>query len=147
MTPISWWAVCPGDTSSCLTVIYYSWYCSSSCCRGIVLLTNVVNSAWSTLCIQREIDIIRYHTSVGVCDCSYLFTGYLCCRCVCAGSMLLVLLMTMATASLSASFSVFLVRERANKSKHVQVHLASLSPSVQHWFLPFEDCLFCHMTQ
>ena len=37
------------------------------------------------------------------------------------GSMLLVLLMTMATASLSASFAVFLVRERANKSKHVQV--------------------------
>ncbi len=47
-----------------------------------------------------------------------------------AGSMLLVLLMTMATASLSASFAVFLVRERANKSKHVQVRrhpLASLS--------------------
>ena len=42
---------------------------------------------------------------------------------VVAGSMLLVLLMTMATASLSASFSVFLVRERANKSKHVQVSL------------------------
>ena len=35
--------------------------------------------------------------------------------------MLLVLLMTMATASLSASFAIFLVRERANKSKHVQV--------------------------
>lgn len=48
------------------------------------------------------------------------------CQLVCvvvAGSMLLVLLMTMATASLSASFSVFLVRERANKSKHVQVRL------------------------
>lgn len=43
---------------------------------------------------------------------------------VCAGSMLLVLLMTMATASLSASFAVFLVRERANKSKHIQVHTA-----------------------
>ena len=37
------------------------------------------------------------------------------------GLMLLVLLMTMAVASLSASFAIFLVRERANKSKHVQV--------------------------
>ena len=40
--------------------------------------------------------------------------------------MLLVLLMTMATASLSASFAVFLVRERANKSKHIQVHTACM---------------------
>lgn len=48
--------------------------------------------------------------------------------------MLLVLLMTMATASLSASFAVFLVRERANKSKHVQVLLLPLSPSFQHLF-------------
>lgn len=40
---------------------------------------------------------------------------------VCSGLMLLVLLMTMAVASLSASFAIFLVRERANKSKHVQV--------------------------
>lgn len=47
------------------------------------------------------------------------------------GSMLLVLLMTMATASLSASFSVFLVRERANKSKHVQT--VSGAPPTAFW--------------
>ena len=48
-----------------------------------------------------------------------------------AGSMLLVLLMTMATASLSASFAVFLVRERANKSKHVQT--VSGAPPSAFW--------------
>lgn len=48
-----------------------------------------------------------------------------------AGSMLLVLLMTMATASLSASFAVFLVRERANKSKHVQT--VSGAPPTAFW--------------
>lgn len=45
--------------------------------------------------------------------------------------MLLVLLMTMATASLSASFAVFLVRERANKSKHVQT--VSGAPPTAFW--------------
>ena len=45
--------------------------------------------------------------------------------------MLLVLLMTMATASLSASFAVFLVRERANKSKHVQT--VSGAPPSAFW--------------
>ncbi len=72
-------------------------------------------------------------------DCchSFIVNGiYIVDVCVSAGSMLLVLLMTMATASLSASFAVFLVRERANKSKHVQVHFLPLSPSLQHWFFP-----------
>lgn len=45
--------------------------------------------------------------------------------------MLLVLLMTMATAALSASFAVFLVRERANKSKHVQT--VSGAPPSAFW--------------
>ena len=45
--------------------------------------------------------------------------------------MLLVLLMTMATASLSASFAVFLVRERSNKSKHVQT--VSGAPPTAFW--------------
>ena len=53
------------------------------------------------------------------------------CGSVHAGSMLLVLLMTMATASLSASFAVFLVRERANKSKHVQT--VSGAPPTAFW--------------
>lgn len=39
--------------------------------------------------------------------------------------------MTMATASLSASFAVFLVRERANKSKHVQT--VSGAPPSAFW--------------
>lgn len=108
------------------TVIYHSWYCSSSLSswycsshyRGRFSMVSYTHAA-------RD----RYHMSVGVCDCCYSFTvtGIYVVD-VCAGSMLLVLLMTMATASLSASFSVFLVRERANKSKHVQVHLLSLSP-------------------
>ena len=64
-----------------------------------------------------------------VCDCCHLFiVASIHVGNVCAGSMLLVLLMTMATASLSASFAVFLVRERANKSKHVQVRPLPLSP-------------------
>jgi len=84
--------------------------------------------------------------SVGVCDCCHLFiVASIHVVNVCAGSMLLVLLMTMATASLSASFAVFLVRERANKSKHVQVHLLSLTPCLQHWSI--EICLCCCITQ
>ena len=43
------------------------------------------------------------------------------CCCVPAGDLLLVLCMTMMAAVLSASFAVFLVRERENNSKQVQV--------------------------
>lgn len=58
--------------------------------------------------------------------------------------MLLVLLMTMATASLSASFAVFLVRERANKSKHVQV---PLSPSFDNGLFQWTSDVGCHINQ
>lgn len=43
---------------------YHSWYHSSSCCHGLFVLTVVVNSAWSTLCINQKINIIRVLASV-----------------------------------------------------------------------------------
>ncbi len=58
-----------GHINPCLTVLNHSWYCSSSCFHGLVLLTVVVNAAFTQPYANSK--RLRYHMSVGVCDCYY----------------------------------------------------------------------------